>query len=674
MNERSGDGNGPKVPKGPAKVPIWEKLQTQINPRPPDDDEPQDWWFASTAIPLIAATTSPFANVMSVVALAMSWKSEIHPEQQDPEGNPVQVLLADPRWCIGLNATSLAFGVLGNLFLLFNFTRTIRYIIALPASIILWSLATAILVGITSSVHIYASPVPPNQTYSQAYWYAVIAAIHYFILTTILMINMLGYFLGHYPQYFALTDGQRTLILQTTAFGIWLIVGAAVFQKVIGISIAEALYFCDITILTLGFGDVTPKTSVGRGLVFPYAVIGIIILGLVVGSINKIIRDLQDTNVVQKHTERRREATISRSVMEEDLQQRLRLTPNTSKIAYRPKHTRKTPIISKVTAIYRDAIGRPKDIVMKEEKDRFDAMRAIQHESVIFRRWYRLILSLIAFGILWTCGAVVFWALEEQFTYFQALYFAFCSLLTIGYGDITPTTNAAKPFFVVWSLIAIPTMTSLISEMSNTIVAVFKHATSHVADYTVLPRAGKYKSFITKFPPIQNYLEKREQNKRVNRGFQIGPDDIEGTQNSESSSGARNKQSTAKEGDKEPSDFELAQRLAFAIRRTTRDAVNGHPKRYNYDEWVEFTRMIRFTDPNPGDTVLYEDEYGILNWDWMGENSPMLASQTEPEWVLDRLCESMIRFISTQAEKRRSGGGVEDVDEDEPTLRKEKDI
>ncbi|GAB1199294.1 hypothetical protein APSETT444_008640 [Aspergillus pseudonomiae] len=611
--ERPGNGNGPKVPKAPAKTSLWQKLQAQFNPRPPDDDEPQDWWFASTSIPLMAATTSPFANVMSVIALAMSWRSEIHPEQQDPEGNPVQTLLPDPR----------------------------------------------------CSVHIYASPIPPNQTYSQAYWYAVIAAIHYFILTSILMINMLGYFLGHYPQYFALTDGQRTLILQTTAFGVWLIVGAAVFHEVMGISIAEALYFCDITILTLGFGDVTPKTSVGRGLVFPYAVIGIIILGLVVGSINNIIRDIQDTNVVKKHRERCREATIKHSQMEEDLQ----LRPNTSRIAYRPKHTRKTPIISQVTAIYRGARARPKDIVMREEKDRFDAMRAIQYESVVFRRWYRLILSLIAFGILWTCGAVVFWALEEQFTYFQALYFGFCSLLTIGYGDITPTTNAAKPFFVVWSLIAIPTMTSLISEMSNTVVAVFKHATSRVADYTVLPRTGKYKSFIARFPPIASYLKQREQDKRVAQGFQIGPDDVEGTQTGESST---NPQPTRQERDKEElSDFDLAQRLAFAIRRTTRDAVNGHPKRYTYQEWVEFTRMIRFTDPSPGDTVLYEDEYGILNWDWIGENSPMLASQTEPEWVLDRLCESMIRFISTQEQKRRSSG---DVDEDEPTLRKEKDI
>jgi VIT1/CCC1 family predicted Fe2+/Mn2+ transporter len=53
------------------------------------------------------------------------------------------ILLTDHR-CIALNATSLALGIVGNLFLLFNFTRRIRYIIALPASIILWFLATAI--------------------------------------------------------------------------------------------------------------------------------------------------------------------------------------------------------------------------------------------------------------------------------------------------------------------------------------------------------------------------------------------------------------------------------------------------------------------------------------------------------------------------------------------------
>lgn len=75
-------------------------------------------------------------------------------------------------------------------------------------------------------------PPGPNEIFSQGYWYAVFAAILYFICSMILMINMLGYFLGHYPQHFTLTDHQRTLILQTMLFFIWLAGGAAVFSSV----------------------------------------------------------------------------------------------------------------------------------------------------------------------------------------------------------------------------------------------------------------------------------------------------------------------------------------------------------------------------------------------------------------------------------------------------------
>jgi len=46
------------------------------------------------------------------------------------------------------------------------------------------------------------------------------------------MFNMLGYFLGHYPQRFELTEHQRTLILQTMLFFIWLAGGGAVFSKI----------------------------------------------------------------------------------------------------------------------------------------------------------------------------------------------------------------------------------------------------------------------------------------------------------------------------------------------------------------------------------------------------------------------------------------------------------
>jgi potassium channel subfamily K len=116
--------------------------------RPPDDDEPQDWWLASTAVPLVAAATGPLANVMSIVALVMPWRSHIFFDQKDSLGNPLQVGFSDPRWCIALNATSLALGLLGNAFLLCNFTRIIRYIIALPASIICWTASMALVSGL----------------------------------------------------------------------------------------------------------------------------------------------------------------------------------------------------------------------------------------------------------------------------------------------------------------------------------------------------------------------------------------------------------------------------------------------------------------------------------------------------------------------------------------------
>lgn len=133
---------------------------------------------------------------------------------------------------------------MGNLFLLFNFTKRVRYIVALPATIFLCYMASGILIGLTASIAIH---VPPgqNQVYSQGYWHAVIAAVLYMFNSMILMINMAGYFLGHYPQHFNLSDEQRNLILQTMMFFLWLGGGAGVFAQIEGWSYPDALYFCD---------------------------------------------------------------------------------------------------------------------------------------------------------------------------------------------------------------------------------------------------------------------------------------------------------------------------------------------------------------------------------------------------------------------------------------------
>lgn len=110
--------------------------------RPDEDGEEGGWWFASTAIPLLAATLGPLANVMSIAALITSWRNNY--DTAYPGQDSYSVGFRDPHWCIGLNAASLACGFAGNIFLLFNFTRRIRYIVALPMTILLWYISTGI--------------------------------------------------------------------------------------------------------------------------------------------------------------------------------------------------------------------------------------------------------------------------------------------------------------------------------------------------------------------------------------------------------------------------------------------------------------------------------------------------------------------------------------------------
>ena len=602
--------------------------------------------------------------------------------------------------CIALNIASLVCAFVGNLFLLFNFTKRVRYIVALPATIILFYFASGILIGITSSMAIY---VPPGkgEVYTQGFWHAVIAASLYLFCSMILMVNMLGYFLGHYPQHFTLTDEQRNLILQTMMFFLWLAGGAAVFGRIEHWSYVDALYFCDVTILTIGFGDFYPTSNTGRGLVLPFSVGGIIILGLMVSSIHKFAGELSKDNVIRKHMESRRVNTLSRAVtlteeeqrrdgLEKQLAERpgfrptissplMNFDPNDRQIRFpsdneqgrkdgdkrtndqepapsqfiSPKH-RKGPmyrtfafITTPVRSMTKVASRKPKALIMREEKDRFDAMREIQTGAATFKKWYALLLSVIAFGVLWCVGAIVFWQCEkntQDMTYFRALYFCYVSLLTVGYGDLSPKSSAGKPFFIVWSLIAVPTMTILISDMGDTVISSFKRGTFKLADFTVLPKDGLFRGIVDAHPRLRQFIEKRAERKRIRKGFEPGQDIPPPTIDE-----------LAKE---DLSEAELTKKLAFAIRRTADDMKNHTQSRYTYEEWVEFTRLIRFTKTGAAENLEHDEEAeGIVDWDWLATNSPMLSEQSEAEWVLDRLCESLLRLL-----KKNRLATIADVD------------
>lgn len=685
------------------------------------EDDNSDWWFAGTAVPLAAATIGPLANVLSIAALVTQWRmcliDGVDPGSCPYDGNADLVgdlfghTFADPLWCYWLNVISLIFGCIGNVFLLFNFTGFVRYIIALPMTIIMWYLATGILIAITISMNTYAPPVRPQQTYTQGFWYAILAAIMYLVASMMLMVNMLGYFLGHFPQHFELTESQRTLILQTMLFFVWLAAGGGIFSKVettfgdgsLNWSYANALYFSDVTILTVGFGDLSCTSSVGRGLVFPYSVGGIIMLGLVISSISNFATELGSTKVVDKHRERNRARTADRVVSSpEELRNRIRSRgrqsiskqssiPPTglpeeysisadSNPASDPSHTRSTdspqsPNSSTALTLLartastatrtlippplRPARKTPRPILLREERDRFNTMRRIELQTRKWRSYTALFVSALSFSCLWLLGALVFYIAEadtQGLSYFEALYFCYVSLLTIGYGDLAPKSNVGRPFFVLWSLVAVPTMTILVGAMGETVIGGFKRGVERGAEVTVLPRRGIVGDLLRRVGAVgkvEDGRAKRVVGERVETGLGDG---VVGHEANGEEVAERKGEHRDEEHEEEVSGIELAKRLAMAIQRVAGDLKEQPPKRYEYDEWLEFTRLIKFTNNKEGTKENGDDngedgEEELIEWDWIGENSPMMAKQTEPEFVLDRLCESMGRYVRGLAVK-----------------------
>lgn len=248
-------------------------------------------------------------------------------------------------------------------------------------------------------------------------------------------------------------------------------------------------------------------------------------------------------------------------------------------------------------------------------------------------------------------GAAIFWQAERSqqgLTYFEALYFCYVSLLTIGYGDFAPKSNVGKPFFIVWSLIAVPTMTILVSDMGRTVIASYKRASSDFADFTVLPKAGIWRAYINEHPRLLRWLQtkadqqkaRREEKRRMDEGFLTGPED------EDLDRPPPTLEQLAEEEDVD--EHEVARQLALAIRRTANDLKTDVGRHYTYEEWVEYTRLIRFSKMTTEELEQDEVEGALIEWDWIGADSPMMATQTECEWVLDRLCESLDRYMRRQ--------------------------
>ncbi|KAH7179005.1 uncharacterized protein B0J16DRAFT_357197 [Fusarium flagelliforme] len=607
-------------------------------PKDNDTNGRKSWWFLSTAFPMIAGTLGPVASAFSICSLAEPWRQNLVP------GADIQsaVNVPDPSWLVVIEAIQLLIGIVANLFLLLHMARRVRFGLALPVTIVGWYTSSICRIALSATA---ARPFKDkglsNQDiiWSQSFYYGMFAAILYFADATLLTLTFWGAYTNRYEKSLPLTVSQRTLMLQSILLLIYLLLGAYLFSEIESWNYLDAVYWTVVTLFTVGFGDYHPTTNLGRGLLIPFALAGIISLGLVISSVRILILENARRCIRTRIDHRKQDKFIKKMILKgegctldpiyEDLQ------------------------IPRGSAV--EVQGRE----FERRKTEFQLMRRIQARSSTRRRWVAMAISTFLWLSLWFIGALIFQKAEEvqqSWTYFDAIYFCFVAWTTIGYGDLSPTSNLGRSFYVFWSLLALPTMTILISNASDTVVRIIRDGTILLGKVTVLPDDRGFvrnlKTIINKitfgkvFAGNTNELDDRGASSTAT-GQQLPTQQplitIPDPQNTQPRAGFTSR-SQKSVGDL-PTQVHLQLLLMSEIREILGHLKEDKPHHYTFEQWAWYLKLIGEDESDPrkhGSVDQQECDHTVLRkWSWIGSQSPLISANGESEWILGRLMDRL---------------------------------
>jgi potassium channel subfamily K, other eukaryote len=330
---------------------------------------------------------------------------------------------------------------------------------------------------------------------------------------------------------------------------------------------------------------------------------------------------------------------------------------------------------------------------------------------------------------------------DQDWSYFESLYFSYTTLLTIGYGDFEPMSNSGKPFFVFWSLLAVPTLTILISDMGDTVVKGVKDATIWLGEVTVLPSDEDTFSNRLKHGVAKATLGKLDLRRTPEDVEKDSGDSGDETSNREMHPGLtrlfrngrekhRHPKEEMKTNDRLAADFEAEEErdeedarkkgekweedehhyrhvLIGQLRKFYADAQATTPKKYSYEDWQYFLRLLGEKEDDPsyhrkaptnaeeekeinqaegsngqerpdqetqdlnakdpstrgkGYTSASEasDNDGpTAKWSWIGAQSPLMGDKEEAEWLLERFFQRLEESLRSDANRNQTRQGQE---------------
>lgn len=537
------------------------------------------WLIVSSYFPLVSACMAPVSNLISLVCLIEKWGYV-----------ELSLVRLDNSSVFALNVLSFIFGVMGNASLVLNFSQRMHYLFSQLLSISCWLLAGLFLLVAVIMAAVKVASIDEPVQLTEGYYLAMFTVFFYYSCAIIQASNFLGYTLKKYPPVFNLSRRQRSLMMYILCFCLWEVAGTVSMAYLLSdATFGMSLYFCTVSILTIGYGDLVPETPGARAFDMVFCFVGVIIVGLVVAMIRQVVLTSAAPCIFWHRIELGRKKLIQRLEKED-----IRLSP----------------------------------------EEAFSQMRQLRREVKLHQANLSLLATIIVFVVFWLVGGLIFCYIED-WNYFDGVYYCFVTLLTIGYGDFTPQKPLGRSFFIVWAFFAVPLMAILISNASDTLFEwgeKINAVTTHLMHWRTY--WGLLKAFYQRWIPHRNDISPSGGLSEMSsllrsRSFarsHSGLITLDAAELEEREVGPLTAERLRELHTSVNDDYEIIANVVNRIESLKVllvDSVETPAKRYTHDEWVEHLDALNTTQTCGEDADF-----------WIGEQSPLRLPIKEPSFLL----------------------------------------